>query len=49
MTSTFTEDLLGMLEIVWLLVLAVFLILTIPVWVLPYTAYRIWKQLKKNA
>ena len=46
MTSTFTEDFFGLMEIVWLFVLVCFLLVTIPVWLLPYTIYKIWKQLR---
>ena len=43
MTSRFTQDLFGLMEIIWLYVIAVLLIITIPVWVVPYTVYKCWK------
>ena len=40
---TFTQDLFGLMEIIWLYVIALLLIVTIPVWVVPYTGYKCWK------
>jgi len=47
MISTFKEDFFGLMEIAWLFVLMCFLLATIPVWLLPYTTYKIWKQFKE--
>ena len=43
MISNITEALLGLMDIVWLMVIAVLLMLTIPIWVIPYTAYKLWR------
>lgn len=44
MTSEFTEVLFGLMEIVWMMAVAVILFITIPVWILPYTLYKIWRN-----
>ena len=41
---TFTQDLFGLMEIIWLFLMATVLIVTIPVWVVPYTFYKCWKS-----
>lgn len=48
MKAHISEDVVGLMNIVWLFVLASILIITIPVWVLPYTAYKIRKQLTEK-
>ncbi len=49
MNSSFFEAVSGLAEIMWLMAIALFLIITAPVWLLPYTAFKVWKNLRSNA
>ena len=44
MTSHFTQDLFGLMEIIWLFLMATVLVVTIPVWVVPYIGCKCWKS-----
>ena len=47
MTATFVEALFGLMEIIWLMVIAGFLLFSAPIWVVPYTIYKVLKQINK--
>ena len=38
----------GLAEIVWLMFIAACLLITAPVWLVPYTLFKIWKSLRRN-
>lgn len=46
MNANFFEALFGLMEMAWLMVMAVIVLLTLPVWLLPYTAFKVWKSFR---
>ena len=48
MTEPIAEAALGLMEVIWLMLFTGVLIIATPLWILPYTAHKIWKQLKKK-
>ena len=43
MMGTFTEAVFGFMEIAWLMVIAGFVFLTIPIWLIPFAVFKVWK------
>ena len=48
MISFFTDSVLGLMEIVWLMAITVVLIVTIPIWFIPYTVFALHKKIKEK-
>ncbi len=46
--SHFTEAFFGLMEIVWLMFICLLVILTLPIWVIPFTAFKCWKSIEAN-
>jgi hypothetical protein len=46
MISTLFKVVSELMEITWLLLIAALVLVTFPVWFIPYTAYKFWKALK---
>jgi len=44
MTSTLVEAVVGLAEIAWLMAIAALVFVTLPVWFVPYTLYKLWKR-----
>ena len=48
MTDTFIETVLRFMEYAWLMVIAGLVLLTLPIWLIPYTAFKVWKYFRGN-
>lgn len=48
MSDTFTETVLWFMEYVWLVVIVSLVLLTMPIWFIPYTVFRVWKYFRKK-
>lgn len=48
MNSEVMEAVSGLAEIMWLMFIALCLLISAPVWLLPYTIFKVWKKLKEN-
>jgi hypothetical protein len=48
MTDTFIETVLWFMEYAWLMVIASLVLLTLPIWLTPYTVFKVWKYFKGN-
>lgn len=48
MIESFMEDILGLMSIVWLMAITGMLIITMPIWFIPYTTYRLYKWVKEK-
>jgi len=44
MMGTFTEAVTGLAEIAWLMAIAGLVFVTLPLWFLPYTLFKLWKR-----
>ena len=49
MNANFSEAFFGLMEVAWLGVMAGIVLLTLPVWLLPYTAFKVWKSFRGDA
>jgi hypothetical protein len=49
MTDTFIETVLWFMEYAWLMVIASLVLLTLPIWFIPYLMFKIWQYFKGNA
>ena len=47
MNAGFFEAVFGLMETIWLMVVAGVMLFTTPIWIVPYTAYKIWMWWKK--
>ena len=45
MMGTVAEAVTGLAEIAWLMVIAALVFVTLPLWFLPYTLFKLWKAL----
>ena len=48
MNSSIKEAVSGLTEIIWLWMVCVLVVLTLPVWFVPYTAYKGWTLRKSK-
>jgi hypothetical protein len=48
MSDTFTETILWFMEYVWLMVIVSLVLLTLPIWFIPYTVFKVWKYFRGN-
>lgn len=48
MSSEFMEAVFGLAEIMWLIVIAFCLLISAPVWLIPYTVLKVWKKFKES-
>ena len=48
MNEPFFEAVTGLAEIVWLMFVCLLLLITAPVWLLPYTVFKVWQNLRGN-
>ena len=48
MSEHFTEAFFGLMEIAWLMFICLLLLLTLPIWVIPFTAFKCWKSIEAN-
>jgi hypothetical protein len=48
MSEHFTESFFGLMEIAWLMFICLLVILTLPIWVIPFTAFKCWKSIEAN-
>ena len=48
MTDTFIETVLWFMEYAWLMVIASLVLLTLPIWFIPYAVFKIWKYFGGN-
>lgn len=48
MTDTIVETVLWFMEYAWLMVLCSLVLLTLPVWFIPYTTFKVWKYFGGN-
>jgi hypothetical protein len=46
MNEPFFEAVAGLANIVWLMVITLCLFVTAPVWLLPYTVFKVWQNLR---
>jgi hypothetical protein len=49
MNEPFFEAVAGLANIVWLMVITLCLFVTAPVWLLPYTVFKVWQNLRGKA
>ena len=48
MKAPIADAALGLMESIWLILFACVLVIATPLWILPYTAHKIWKHLKEK-
>jgi hypothetical protein len=48
MSGTFTETILWFMEYVWLMVIVSVVLLTLPIWFIPYTVFKVWQNLREK-
>ena len=48
MNDTFTETVLWFMEYAWLMVIVSLVLLTLPIWFIPYTVFKVWKYFGGN-
>lgn len=48
MNSSFLEAVTGLAEVIWLGFMCLFLLITAPLWLLPYTVFKVWQNLRGN-
>ena len=48
MNDTFTKTVLWFMEYAWLMVIASLVLLTLPIWLIPYAVFKIWQYFKGN-
>ena len=48
MRDTFTETVLWFMEYAWLMVIASLVLLTLPIWFIPYAVFKVWKYFRGN-
>ena len=48
MKDTFTETVLWFMEYAWLMVIASLVLLTLPIWLIPYAVFKVWNTLMGN-
>ena len=48
MTDTFIETVLWFMEYAGLMVIASLVLLTLPIWLIPYTVFKVWGYFKGN-
>jgi hypothetical protein len=46
--SHFTEAFFGLMEIAWLMFICLLLLLTLPIWFMPFTAFKCWKSIEAH-
>ena len=46
MNDTFTETVLWFMEYAWLMVIVSLVLLTLPIWFIPYTVFKVWKYFR---
>ena len=46
--SHFIEAFFGLMEIAWLMFICLLVLLTLPIWVIPFTAFKCWKSIEAN-
>jgi hypothetical protein len=46
MRDTFTETVLWFMEYAWLMVVVSLVLLTLPLWFIPYTVFKAWNYLR---
>jgi hypothetical protein len=48
MRDTFTETVFWFMEYAWLMVIVSAVLLTLPLWFIPYTVFKAWNYLRGN-
>jgi hypothetical protein len=48
MKHQFFEAVTGMAEIIWLGFMCLLILITAPVWLLPYTVFKVWQNLREK-
>jgi hypothetical protein len=46
MNQHFTEAFFGLMEIAWLMFICLVVFLTLPIWIIPFTAFKCWKSIE---
>ena len=46
MSNGLTETVLWFMEFVWLMVMAGLVLLTLPIWFIPYTVFKVWEYFR---